>query len=239
MDLYKANNAKASYSYDVKSVGRRALKNTALYYLCADETAKNSPHGPELLAWAQCCTADNMTDRSAGLRALLRMDHKSSYSALEMDIYYQDFLKDSTPLDTWFGMNVTYAGKDAVKAAAHIVQHPDFQNASPNRIRAVIGGVAAAPEAFHNKDGSGYNYIAQEIIKLDSQNPQTAARFVDVLADFRKYQDPWQGLMKTALVSVASQPKLSTDVDAKLKKILGNDYPVKATGPSAPTPTGP
>lgn len=239
MGLYKANNTKAPYSYDMQSVGRRALKNTALYYLTADETARNSQHDPEMLAWAQCRNADNMTDRSAGLCALLRMDHKSAFSVLEMDSYYQDFLKDSTPLDTWFGMNVSYAGKDAVKAATNIVQHPDFKNASPNRIRAVIGGVAASPEAFHKKDGSGYNYIAQEIIKLDSQNPQTAARFVDVLADFRKYQGPWQGLMKAALVSVASQPKLSTDVDDKLKKILGSDYPVKSAGPAAPIPTGP
>ncbi len=237
MTLYAANNVKTAYSYDLQSVGRRALKNTALYYLCADETVKDPVM--ENLALAQYTGADNMTERSAGLRALLRMDHTSPPAMTALHDYYMTFRNDSTPLDNWFSMNVTYAGKDAVKAATNIVQHTDFQNASPNRIRAVIGGVSAAPEAFHNKDGSGYNYIAQEIIKLDTQNPQTAARFVDVLADFRKYQEPWQGLMKAALISVASQPKLSSDVDDKLKKILVGDYPAKGTGPSAPTPTVP
>ena len=61
-----------------------------------------------------------------------------------------------------------------------MAQHPDFANASPNRIRAVLSGVIGALESFHAKDGSGYAYIAQQIIELDKKNPQTAARRVTV-----------------------------------------------------------
>ena len=73
---------------------------------------------------------------------------------------------------------------------------------------------------------------------LDSKNPQTAARFVDPLADYSQYAQPWQGKMKAALQIVASQPILSQDVDDKLKRILGADYPTK-NGPVAPVPAGP
>lgn len=235
--LYQDNDLMVPYSYDVQSVGRRALKNTALYYLCADETVKNP--ALEALAARQYRFADNMTDRSAGLRALLRMDHKSPAAVAALGDFYQTFRNDSTPLDNWFSMNVIYAGEDAIAAAQQMKQHPDFQNASPNRIRAVIGGVIGEPKALHNKDGSGYRYIADEIIGLDAKNPQTAARFVNVMADFRRYQDPWQSQMKAALLSVAAQPVLSSDVDEKLKKILGADYPQKPGVTATTAPSGP
>ncbi|QQG36487.1 MAG: aminopeptidase N [Micavibrio aeruginosavorus] len=237
MALYQANNLQIPYSYDVQSVGRRALKNTALYYLCADETVKDP--ALETLAAQQYNGADNMTDRSAGLRALLRMNHKSGTATAALNDFYQTFRNDSTPLDSWFSMNVTYARKDAIQVANQMKQHPDFQNASPNRLRALIGGVVSAPNAFHNKDGSGYQYIADEIVDLDGKNPQTAARFVDFFADFRKYQGPWQDQMKAALTKIAQQPRISTDVDEKLKKILGADYPRKPAAIIAPAPNGP
>ncbi len=229
--LYNANDVKTPWTYDVASVGRRALKNTALYYLTADETA-NSPV-QTIAATAQYKTADNMTDQSAGIKALLRMDYSSAYAKAALDDLYQTFKTDDLVIDSWFGLSVMFAGKDALTQALTLIQHPDFQNPTPNRIRALVGGLAAAPEAFHNLDGSGYAFIANQIIKLDPKNPQTAARFVDSLSDYAKYAEPWQSKMKASLQMVASQPKLSTDVDDKLKKILGADYPAKNV-PSAP-----
>ena len=234
LSLYQANDIKTPWTYDMDAVGRRAVKNTALYYLSADDSV-NDP-AVTTMAATQYKTADNMTERGAGLRALMRMNFKSAEATAALDNFYQSFKGDDLPINTWFGMNVSYAGKDAVAAAINIVQHPDFQNASPNRIRSVVGAVMGAPAAFHNQDGSGYAYIARQIMALDGQNPQTAARFVDPLADYSQYAQPWQGKMKAALQMVASQPTLSTDVDDKLKKILGADYPAK-TIPT--TPTGP
>ncbi len=236
--LYQANDVKTSWTYDVASVARRALKNVALYYLTADETANN----PALstTATTQYNTADNMTDQSAGLRALLRMDYSSPDAKTALDGFYQSFKADELVIDRWFGMSISFAGKDAVTQALTLAQHPDFQNATPNRIRALVGGVIGAPEAFHNLNGTGYAFIAGQIIGLDPKNPQTAARFVDALSDYAQYADPWQSKMKAALQMVASQPKLSTDVDDKLKKILGADYPAKSQpGAAAPVPTGP
>jgi|JI10StandDraft_1071094.scaffolds.fasta_scaffold12976_4 aminopeptidase N len=236
--LYQANNVKTPWTYDVASVGRRALKNIALYYLTADETANNPTM--TIAATAQYKTADNMTDKGAGLRALLRMDYSSPHARSALDDYYQSYKADDLVIDNWFGMSVGFAGQDAVTQALALTQHPDFHNPSPNRIRSVVGGVVGTAEAFHKLDGTGYAFIAEQIIGLDPKNPQTAARFVDSLADFAKYAEPWQSKMKAALQMVASQPKLSTDVDDKLKRILGADYPAKSQpGTAAPAPAGP
>ncbi|MCM2343516.1 MAG: aminopeptidase N [Alphaproteobacteria bacterium] len=229
---YIAQTPTTSYNYDVDAVGRRALRNTTLFYLSADEKAKDA--SSIALADAQYKSADNMTERAAGLKALLRMDMQTPEAQAALADFYQEYKEDSSPLDSWFSYNIMYAGKDAVSAAQAIKQHPDYQNASPNRIRAVIGAVVSTPESFHNKDGSGYQFIADEIIALDPKNPQTAARFMDFFSDLRKLADPWQGQMKKALLKIAAQPKLSADVDEKLEKILGADYPHKPSASAAP-----
>jgi aminopeptidase N len=191
------------------------------------------------VARSQYSFADNMTDKSAGLRALLRMEYKSAFTQSMLADFYKTYKDDELVVDRWFGMSVGFAKDDAVTQAITMAQHPDFQNASPNRIRALVGGVFGTPEAFHKQDGSGYAYVAHQIMALDPKNPQTAARFVDPLADYAQYAEPWQSKMKAALQMVASQPKLSTDVDDKLKRILGADYPAKAQAAGAPVPNGP
>lgn len=237
LDVHNAQAPTTAYHYDVAAVGQRALRNTTLYYLSANNDAKTA--ATMALAEAQYKNADNMTERAAGLKALLRMDRAAPESIAALADFYQEYKTDASPLDSWFTYNILYAGEDAVKAAQTMKQHPDYQNASPNRIRAVIGAVAGVPESFHNKDGSGYNFIADEIIDLDPKNPQTAARFVDMFSNLRKMAEPWQTEMKTAMVRIASQPQLSTDVSEKLEKILGVDYPQKGQGPAAPTPAQP
>jgi hypothetical protein len=59
------------------------------------------------------------------------------------------------------------------------------------------------------------------------------------MADYRQYAQPWQDKMRSALCRVAVQPQLSTDVDDKLKRILGADYPAKATPAPARTAAPP
>lgn len=236
--LNQSNQSSLPWSYDVASVGQRALQNKALYYMTADETVNNATM--MVVAQMQFAYADNMTDKGAALRALLRMDYNAPYAVNGLNDFYRLYKDDELVIDKWFGMSVAYAKEDAVTKALSLIQHPAFQKASPNRIRALVGGVFNTPEAFHKQDGSGYAFVAHQIMALDSKNPQTAARFVDPLADYAQYAQPWQNKMKAALQMAASQPNLSTDVSDKLKRILGTDYPAPAAGtgtaPATPQP---
>ncbi len=238
LKLYQDNNTGEPYEYDRESVGRRSLKNIALYYLCADDQV-NDP-AMTALADAQYQTADNMTDRSAGIRALLRMNPDSPEAQSALSDFYQIFRNDSAPLDSWFAMSVAGDKDQVIEKAKAMKQHPDFRNASPNRLRALISGVTGACETYHNKDGSGYHFVADEVITQDKLNPHLAAGIVGLFADFRKLAQPWQEGMKEALLRIATQPELSSNVNDKLKKILGNDYPQRlvsvAAAPQSPTP---
>lgn len=236
--LYRSHQSSLPWSYDMASVGQRAVQNRALAYMTADETVNN----PAMMAIAQTQFdgADNMTDKNAALQALLRMEYRSSIAQNALAQFYKDHKDDELVIDKWFGMSVAHAKEDAVVEAWTLMNHPAFQNASPNRIRALVGGVLSTPEAFHQQGGWGYAFVTNQIMALDSKNPQTAARFVDPLADYKQYAQPWQGRMQAALQLVASQPNLSTDVSDKLKRILGADYPAPAvrtgTAPAAPQP---
>ena len=234
--LYRQNDTGQTWSYDVVSVGRRAIKNKALFYLTSDETTRNPV--VTILASAQYKTADNMTDRKEALEALMRMGPDTPHAKAAMDDFYQIFEKDELVIDSWFRMNGHYAGDKAAAKIIELAQHPAYKNPTANRMRALLGGLLNTPEAFHNKDGSGYALLAQQIIKIGAINPQAAARFVDAMDSFAQYEEPWKSKMKNSLLYVASQPNLPESVEDKLKTILGIDYPVKAT-PAVPVPNGP
>jgi len=80
-------------------------------------------------------------------------------------------------------------------------------------VRALVGVFSMAnPTAFHNKDGSGYTFLADKIIELNAINPQVASRLVKPLIDWKKYDQARQELMKIELKRIKATPKLSRDV---------------------------
>jgi len=65
---------------------------------------------------------------------------------------------------------------------------------------------------FNAADGSGYQFIANNIIKLDSINPQVAARLANSLSRWRKFDGQRQQLIKKQLKRIQSHQPLSKDV---------------------------
>ena len=58
-----------------------------------------------------------------------------------------------------------------------LMEHEAFDAANPNCYRALINTFAAAnPAAFHAIDGSGYAFIADQVIEMDKRNPQVDTR---------------------------------------------------------------
>ena len=60
------------------------------------------------------------------------------------------------------------------------------------------------------------------MIKLDTINPQVAARFARSMDRWRRYAPALQAKMKAALEQVAAQTKLSNDVLEVITKALAN-----------------
>ena len=62
---------------------------------------------------------------------------------------------------------------------------------------------------FHESDGSGYEFLADQVIKLDGANPQIAARLLNGLIRWKRYDQNRQEKMKQQLDRVLQTPKLS------------------------------
>jgi aminopeptidase N len=93
------------------------------------------------------------------------------------------------------------------------MQDPAFTLTNPNRARALIGVFAGSnPVGFHAKNGSGYAFLAEQILALDKLNPQTAARMMAPLGRWKRMDPSRQTLMKAALKTILSDSALSPDV---------------------------
>ncbi|KRO91607.1 MAG: hypothetical protein ABS24_03970, partial [SAR92 bacterium BACL26 MAG-121220-bin70] len=65
---------------------------------------------------------------------------------------------------------------------------------------------------FHATNGSGYEFLTQQILDLNSVNPQIAARLVTPLTRWKKYPEPNRQQMRDALQNIANEPNLVKDV---------------------------
>ncbi len=219
LNAYECCLTNGTYQPDAISAGKRSLKNLALSYLLAwadDSTCE--------LAQAQLDTADNMTDRLAALTALVSSDSvvatKSAGKALQD--FYREFEKEALVIDKWFTLQAMARYND-IDAIRKLMQHPAFTLTNPNRARSLIFSFCNGnPSRFHAADGSGYTYWAEQVVALNTINPQVAARLARSLDRWRKYTPALQAKMKKALQQVANSKDLSKDVREIITKALAS-----------------
>ena len=217
-DVYTRHRTTGPYTPDAASAGQRALKNLALGYLI--ETG--SAHALAL-AERQYTEADNMTDRSAALTALLNSDSPARGEALAD--FYMRFSDEALVIDKWFAMQAMQPGRDGqrvIDTVQSLMQHHAFNLRNPNRARSLIFGFCTAnPAQFHAPDGSGYTFWKNQVLALDAINPQVAARLARALDRWTRFTIPLRDRMHAALQQVAASSTLSRDVREIISKSLG------------------
>jgi aminopeptidase N len=198
------------FSPDAASAGRRALGNTALGLL-----ARTDGGAAARLAWAR---ADNMTDTMAALVALLRIGAGQD----ELAEFHHRWRGDRLVLDSWFSVQALHAPPgDAPETVARLAARADFDWTNPNRFRALFGGLVHNHAGFHRADGSGYDLLADWLIRLDARNPQFAARMSTGFETHRRYDPARQALARAALERIAGQPGLSRNLAEMTGRMLG------------------
>ena len=96
-----------------------------------------------------------------------------------------------------------------------------FSMTNPNKIRSLIGAFCSGNLVnFHNPDGSGYQFLEQQIIALNTVNPQVAARLVTPLTKWKKFPEPNRQQMRDALERVGATPNLVKDLHEIVSKSL-------------------
>ena len=215
VETYNRHNVQQSYAPVAEQIGRRALKNAALSYLMLVDNI-----GPEL-AWQQFQSADNMTDQSAALSALVNCPVAAEYAAEALQQFEQQYRHEALVMNLWLQIQATNSQTNGLQRVQSLMQHPAFNMTNPNKIRSLIGAFCSANLVnFHNIDGSGYEFLQQQICALNSVNPQVAARLVTPLTRWKKFPRPNQQLMREALEKIAQLPDLVKDIEEIMSKSL-------------------
>ena len=205
--------AQGPYAYSPEAKGRRRLRNVALGYIAA-----SGAEDAAALAFAQFEAADNMTDRQAALTTLVHSDAPEREDALAA--FHARYAGNGLVLDKWFQTQALSSRSDTGAVVERLVRHPDFTLANPNRARAVLGAFGVNQRAFNAADGSGYRFLADQLIALDRLNPQTAAKLLPPLGRWRRFDARRSALMRAELVRIVETPGLSKDLFEQASKSL-------------------
>jgi aminopeptidase N len=160
---------------------------------------------PGCIAAARAAVAgSSMTLARAGLRAL--QVHPLPERQAAVDAFYQRWEHRPVILDSWFALEAGAPFPDGLERVRALLRHPRFDPMAPNAIRAVLGGLAGNAPVFHAADGSGYRFLADQIVQLDQRNPITASRLVKIFSRWRSFSAPRQEQMGAALQGLAEAP---------------------------------
>ncbi len=211
---YRRNAGNTPFSVDAGAIGRRALKNLSLAYLMAleDEEALG-------LCLGQFHGAQAMTDVIAALQLLGSAGAAEREEALAG--FYERWKGEPLVVDKWFAVQAASTRPDTLARVEALLDHPAFEIRNPNKVYALIGGFAGGnPVRFHEAGGTGYRFLADQVLRLDPLNPQVAARLMGPFSRLRRYDAGRRALMRAELERIAATPGLSPDVFEVASKSL-------------------
>ncbi len=203
--VYRAYRGASPYSPDAVSAGRRALKNSALGLLMELGDA-----AMRALCMKQFEAADNMTDALAALSMLANCDCPERTRAL--DAFYGKWKNEPLVVDKWLAVQSTTRLPSALADVKRLMAHPAFNLKNPNKVYALIGGFRANQVRFHAADGSGYLFLAEQVIALDAINPQVAARMARGFDRWKKFDAGRQAHARAALERIHDAKGISKGV---------------------------
>jgi aminopeptidase N len=204
--IHAANAPTGPYGIEPTEVGRRSLRNLCLAYLMTLDDRETLDGCLE-----QFRTGDNMTDVITALGCLANRETPERGEALEA--FYRKWREDPLVIDKWFTLQATSRLPGTLEEVKRLTAHPAFNIKNPNRVRSLIGAFAQGnPVRFHDGRGDGYRFLADRVLEVNRLNPQVAARLVQPLSRWRRYDEGRRSLMQAELERIAAAPQLSRDV---------------------------
>lgn len=216
LGIYQACYREDEYRYSTEEMARRRLQNVCLQlltHLDKDEYRK--------LALKQFVRAGNMTEQAGAIRALLHRECDEREQVLSS--FERQWTHDPLVMEKWFAFQALSRVPCVLETVKSLMGHSLFSLQNPNKVRALIGVFAGQnPCAFHQPDGSGYAFVADQVLALDKLNPQAASRLARSLMRWRKYSAPCRDKMFEQLERIAAHRSLSGDVYEIVSKSLGS-----------------
>lgn len=206
------------FSASAQAMAERSLKNVSLSYL-----VHAGSHEALTLAQGQFTAATNMTDQIAALSALVNSSADAAEPMREkaLEQFYSQWSDEALVVNQWLSVQATCHLPGGLERVQSLMEHDAFDFKNPNKIRSVVGAFCNGNAVnFHAANGAGYDFLASQILRLNSVNPQIASRLIAPLTKWRKYDAQRQPLMRAALQRILDEPNLSKDVYEVVSKSI-------------------
>ena len=219
--IYQRYDNQQAYAATAEAIAARSLKNVALAYLMLLEDDQ----------WIHTCEqqyrqANNMTDRMDALSQLVnsRSQTAQALATSALEDFYQRWQDESLVVNQWISVQANCSLPNTLAKVKQLQQHPAYDAKNPNKIRALVSTFCNANainfHALQDGKAEGYRFLADEVVRLNTQNPQIASRLLVPLTKWKKYSPQRQALMKTELERILAESKLSKDVFEVVSKSL-------------------
>ncbi|MEK9934513.1 MAG: aminopeptidase N C-terminal domain-containing protein, partial [Luminiphilus sp.] len=165
--------------------------------------------------------ATNLSDRLCAARLVVHQGD-DVHRAEVLEHFFDRWQSENLVVNQWFVMQATRPSADCVSDVTELTHHAAFDWRNPNKVRSLISAFAGAnPTAFHALDGGGYRLLGDAVRRLQSDNPQIAARMLAPMTRWRRY-DHGQAVMRGELESIAALEGLSQDVYEVVNRSLSD-----------------
>ncbi len=186
--------------------GQRALRNVALMYLCLNGDVRDLER-----ALKQRRQAKDMTTELGALEALNRSGTAARISAIEE--FKEKWRNETLVMNKWLSIRALAPGEATLSEVKNLLDDSVFDKNNPNKIFSLLLAFAKFNSlGFHEKTGAGYKLIADQVLEVDTRNPQVASRLVSAFNQWKTFTPDRASKMKFELDRIAKQPTLSNNV---------------------------
>ncbi|MBT7588862.1 MAG: aminopeptidase N C-terminal domain-containing protein, partial [Gemmatimonadetes bacterium] len=124
-------------------------------------------------------------------------------------------------MDKWLRVQAISRCEDTIDRVQALTQHRCYGSDNPNKVHSLIGAFAHSnPIRFHREDGTGYEFVADQLLKTDAKNPQVAARLASAFNLWRRFEPHRREEMKKTLEHISAHEGISRDVSEIIDRAL-------------------
>ena len=199
-----------THAHDSQTMAKRRLKNTCLAYLSRLET-----HRKKCLDTLE--TPICFTDEMAALKGLVSESITLNQTVINQ--FRSKWHNEPLIIQKWMAVQAISRDAECLNVVQELQKDPLYQPHTPNFIRSLIGAFSQNILNFHANDGSGYRFLANQLLTIDSFNPSVAARLANGYKLLPKLAMPYKKEMASSLDQILDHSKLSVNTREVCHKI--------------------
>lgn len=194
------------------AIAARMLSNACLNFMAVNHSSIEI----KAAISKQFDAKQSMTLVFGALQAAVHNEHPLAKGLLSR--FESDWLDTPLVMDKWLAVQATIRSNAVVDSVQKLIEHGAFNWGNPNRIYALLASFSHNFAQLHRVNGDGYRLLVTAIKRLNTANPQVAARLLSPLLKWRRLDPKRQEQLRELLLELRNMPNLAPDLFEKIEQ---------------------